>query len=86
MAALATVTEPIVLFRQSTTSLLAMLKPQKSVAVVLDVNVMEPVPVAAPIVFPVTVPIFATVTPAMEIPVKSEVPALVQLIFCMVLP
>ena len=84
--ALATVMEPILLFWQSTTSVLAMLIPKKSVTVVLDVKVMDPVPVAAPIVFPVMVPILATVAPAMDIPVKSEVPALVQLKFWMVLP
>ncbi len=50
-------------------------------AVVVEVKVIEPVPVAAPIVFPVTVPILATVAPAIDIPVKSEIPALVQFKF-----
>ena len=58
-----------------------MLIPKKSVAVVVEVKVMDPVPVAAPMVFPVVVPRLATVAPEREIPVKSEVPALVQLMF-----
>ena len=48
--ALAAVTEPMVLFWQFTTSVLAMLMPKKSVAVVFDVKVMDPIPVAAPMV------------------------------------
>ena len=55
--------------------------PQKSVAVMVEVKVMDPVPVAAPMVFPVVVPILATVAPEREIPVKSEAPAFVQLKF-----
>ena len=58
-----------------------MLMPKKLVAVVAEVKVIDPVPVAAPMVLPVMVPILATVAPEREIPVKSEVPALVQLIF-----
>ena len=47
---------------------------------------MDPELVAAPIVLPVTVPIFATVAPEREIPVKDAVPVLVQLMFWIVLP
>ena len=48
---------------------------------VVEVKIMDPVPVAAPMVFPVVVPRLATVAPEREIPVKSEVPAFVQLKF-----
>ena len=47
---------------------------------------MEPTPVEAPIVLPVTVPMLATVTPESEIPVKVAFPVLVQLKFFIVFP
>ena len=49
-------------------------------------NVIEPVPSAAPMVLPITVPMLAELKSETSIPRKVAVPVLFQLMFWMVLP
>ena len=60
---LAAVIAPMVLFWQSTTSVLEMFMPINPAFALFEVYVMDAVPVAPPIVLPVTVPMLATVAP-----------------------
>lgn len=78
---------PIVLFWQLTAPLVRRSIPTKEVAAVWSlVKRIEPVPEAAPMVLPVTVPISATVGDSMRITMKSAAALLAQLKFLIVLP
>ena len=76
--------EPILLFWQITVPGLAILIPYTLLPVVVHVTKMEPVPVVAPMVFPVTVPAFTSPW-VIFIPIHEPFVELVQSKLLMVL-
>ena len=83
-AEVAAVTEPMILFSQSTVPVDAILMPYTLLPLVPPVVVTEPVPSEDPIVLPNEVPIF-TFPASMYIPVQAAFPELSQLMLLIVL-
>ena len=85
--ALAVVIDPMMLFWQLTTpAVVVIVIPLMLALLTWEVYIMDPVPSAAPMVLPNTVPMFASEERETRIPRKVPVPLLVQLMFWMVLP